>query len=201
MGVGTLVPFMCEVGLPGDTWDIELNEKVLTHPTTGPLFGSYKLQLDIFTCPIRLYNSALHNNQLNVGLDMSKVKLPIFDVLVPAKAYPENGNAYTQINPSALLAYLGRRGFTGKKQSASFCAVPAIAYYDIFKNYYANKQEEKFYTIAYNLYANFKDDLIYDTKNNPIRGNVTIYLPSENNDPKAYQYIFGNTTWNYIQIS
>ena len=90
MGVGTLVPFMCEVGLPGDTWDIELNEKVLTHPTTGPLFGSYKLQLDIFTCPIRLYNSALHNNKLNVGLDMSKVKLPRFDVVVPAKAYPEN---------------------------------------------------------------------------------------------------------------
>ena len=29
-----------------------------------------------------------------------------------------------------------------------FNAIPTIAYYDIFKNYYANKQEEKFYTIG-----------------------------------------------------
>ena len=27
-------------------------------------------------------------------------------------------------------------------------AVPLIGYYDIFKNYYANTQEEKFYTIG-----------------------------------------------------
>ena len=71
--VGTLVPFMCEIGLPADTWDIELNSEVLTHPTVGPLFGSFKWQLDVFTCPIRLYNSLLHNNALNIGLDMSKV--------------------------------------------------------------------------------------------------------------------------------
>ena len=75
---GTLVPFMCEVGLPGDTWDINLQANVLTHPTVGPLFGSYKLQLDVFECPIRLYQAMLHNNALNVGLDMSKVKLPKF---------------------------------------------------------------------------------------------------------------------------
>ena len=29
-----------------------------------------------------------------------------------------------------------------------FNAIPPIAYFDIFKNYYANKQEEKFYTIG-----------------------------------------------------
>ena len=76
MGVGTLVPCMKIVGLPGDTFDIDIDTKVLTHPTVGPLFGSYKLQIDIFTAPIRLYNAMLHNNALNVGLDISKVKLP-----------------------------------------------------------------------------------------------------------------------------
>ena len=103
MNVGTLVPFMSQIALPGDTWEINLNEKVLTHPTVGPLFGSYKLQLDIFTCPIRLYNSALHNNQLNVGLDMSKVKLPRFEVLVPAKAYPPNRKFYYRTNRRATF--------------------------------------------------------------------------------------------------
>ena len=44
MNVGTLVPFMSQIALPGDTWEINLNEKVLTHPTVGPLFGSFKLQ-------------------------------------------------------------------------------------------------------------------------------------------------------------
>ena len=44
---GTGVPFMCEIGLPGDTWDINLQERVMTHPTVGPLFGSFKLQMEL----------------------------------------------------------------------------------------------------------------------------------------------------------
>ena len=76
MGVGTLVPFMKILGLPGDTFDIDLDTRIMTHPTVGPLSGSFKFQADVFTCPIRLYNAMLHNNTLNIGLDMSKVKLP-----------------------------------------------------------------------------------------------------------------------------
>ena len=67
--VGTLVPFICEVALPGDTWYIKLRTQMLTHPTMGPLFGSFKQQNDIFLCPIRLYNALLHNNTLNIGMD------------------------------------------------------------------------------------------------------------------------------------
>ena len=77
--VGTLVPFMNEVGLPGDTFDINLNADVKTVPTIAPLFGSFKLQLDVFKCPIRLYNSRLHNDALNVGMKMSDIKLPIME--------------------------------------------------------------------------------------------------------------------------
>ena len=39
---GTLIPFMSELCLPGDTWDIDLQAEVLTHPTIGPLFGASK---------------------------------------------------------------------------------------------------------------------------------------------------------------
>ena len=74
--VGTLVPFMCEVGLPGDTWELHTEASVLTHPTVGPLFGSFKLQGEYYICPIRLYNGLLHNNALGIGLKMSQVKLP-----------------------------------------------------------------------------------------------------------------------------
>jgi len=43
-------------------------------------------------------------------------------------------------------------------------AVPLLAYYDIFKNYYANKQEEYFYTIAENTPLKFNDVLYSNTK-------------------------------------
>ena len=45
MSAGTLVPFMSQVALPGDTFDINLNCDIKTHPTIGPLFGSYKVRV------------------------------------------------------------------------------------------------------------------------------------------------------------
>ena len=44
MGVGTLVPFMKILGLPGDTFEIDLDTRIMTHPTVGPLFGNFKFQ-------------------------------------------------------------------------------------------------------------------------------------------------------------
>ena len=74
---GTLIPFMNLIALPGDTLDINLGADVKTHPTLGPLFGSYKVQLDIFEAPLRLYQGLLHNNKLGIGMDMVNVKLPL----------------------------------------------------------------------------------------------------------------------------
>ena len=76
MSCGTLVPFMTEVALPGDTFDIDLECEMMTLPTIGPLFGSKKVQLDVFQVPIRLYQPQLHMNSLKIGLDMSAVLLP-----------------------------------------------------------------------------------------------------------------------------
>ena len=144
---GTLVPCMKILATPGTTYKIKANSHILTHPTVGPLFGSYKFQMDIFTVPIRLYNALLHNNALNVGLDMAKVKFPKFAITMG------KDSSKTPWSSSSLLAYLGFRN-KGREFSDSldfvhkFNAIPAIAYYDIFKNYYANKQEENFYTIG-----------------------------------------------------
>ena len=152
---GTLVPCIVELALPGDTWDIKTAVNVLTHPTIGPLFGSFKLQLDIFQCPIRLYHSALHNNALNIGLDMSKIKLPKYKIVNNADTLDgvtnTTGSRKTdKINPSSLIAYLGQMGQSTKiktdyganKNYELINAVPLIAYWDIYKNYYANRQEE-----------------------------------------------------------
>jgi len=151
MSAGTLVPFLCEVGLPGDTFDIHLDCDVKTHPTVGPLFGSFKVQLDVFQAPIRLYHGKLHNNALGIGLEMNKIKLPIIKYSVPIidlNAPPEGldiDNAH--INPSCILAYLGLRGLGMAIAGApdnyrTFNGTALLAYWDIYKNYYANKQEE-----------------------------------------------------------
>ena len=82
MAAGTLVPFCKILMTPGDTMEIDLTHQIMTHPTIGPLFGSYKVQADVFQCPIRLYNAMLHNNALNIGLKMSDVKLPKIEVQI-----------------------------------------------------------------------------------------------------------------------
>lgn len=148
MGVGTLVPFMKLIGLPGDTFDIDLDTQIMTHPTIGPLFGSFKFQADVFTCPIRLYNAMLHNNTLNIGLDMSKVKLP------KARMWMPNNRS----GKASILEYMGVRKFPKNTPIATsghpYNIVPILAYYDIFKNYYANKQEERFYVMGGSIIQN-----------------------------------------------
>lgn len=148
---GTIVPYWCQIGLDGTTFYIDITTKVKTLPTTGPVFGSFKHQIDVFVIPIRLYIAALHNNALGVGLNMSKVLLPQFE------AYSANTSIYEldtnrgQVNPSSLLAYLGIKGFGHSEVNQYLRRFPAIfnlAYWDTFKNYYANKQEEEAYVIT-----------------------------------------------------
>ena len=101
------------VGQKGDTFDIDIDSNTLTHPTTGPLFGSFKLEHHIYTCPVRLYNSWLHNNRTKIGLNMEQVKLPQISVNIKTLSdTPSNEEKqWIQVNPSCLLAYLGIRGY------------------------------------------------------------------------------------------
>ena len=150
----TIVPYYCEIGLTGDTFYInEIESIIRTLPTNGPIFGSAKFQVDVFCVPIRLYMSALHNNALGVGLKMANIKLPKLwepvtkDNNVGNEKIDEylikNANSY---NPSSLPAYLGKRGLpintTNTELHIKRQALFELAYWDIYKNYYANKQEE-----------------------------------------------------------
>lgn len=154
MNVGTLVPFLVELGLNGDSITMDLDNITRTLPSLGPLYGSYKLQLDIFECPIRLYNGLLHNNMTGIGLNMAQVKFPKITLSTRVKnrsIFNENLNT-SQISKSSLINYLGLNGIgdatlqPGQSLTTidrKFNAIPLIAYWDIYKNYYANKQEEK----------------------------------------------------------
>lgn len=149
MAAGTLVPFLNKIALPGDTFDIGLDCDIMTAPTEGPLFGSYKVQLDVFLVPMRLYQAKLHMNALNIGRDMSKIKLPQLRVEVK-NLDVDRPLDNQQINPSSIFSYLGIRGVgqnnnTGIKTGSikrEFNAISYLGLWDIYKNYYANKQEE-----------------------------------------------------------
>lgn len=145
MGVGMLVPFMKIVCQKGDIFDIKLTNKTMTHPTLGPLFGSFKLQHFIFTAGFRLYNSWLHNNRTGIGMKMSDIKFPLI-----YRGYNIDVNQNAKNNPSSLYSYIGWKGIREKpgKHYARKNAIPVLIYLDIFKNYFANTQEDKFYMIA-----------------------------------------------------
>ena len=148
IGVGILVPFCKILCQKGDIIDLNLINKTLSQPTLGPLFGSFKLQHFMFFGGFRLYNSWLHNNRTGIGMKMSNIKLPMME----AKTSGTSTNAKTNISSSALYKYLGwtksRRIGTSATTGVYKNGVPLLLYLDTFKNFFANKQEDKFYMIS-----------------------------------------------------
>ena len=197
MASGTLVPFMSEVALPGDSFDIDLDCDVKTLPTVGPLFGSYKVQLDVFECPIRLYNGKLHMNMLNIGMDMSEVLLP--QIRTDAR-YEADENDNSQINSSCILSYLNMRGL-GRTSAGTagsirryFNGVPYLGYWDIYKNYYANKQEERGFVIHA---SNFDSDFEIKTCDVTVVGDGTVVETDINTSRCKCKYRSGGRwKWN-----
>ena len=80
-------------------------------------------------------------------MTMSDIKLP----MMLAPTYKEATYTKTNISSSALYKYLGwsssRRTGTNSTQGVYKNGVPLLLYLDIFKNFFANTQEKKFYMI------------------------------------------------------
>lgn len=150
IGVGMLIPFMCKLATRDDKFEIDLNAGLRTIPTKGPMFGSFKLQLDVYQCPLRLYQALLHNNPLAIGLKANQVKFPkmrLYSKATGANSVYKERMAAT----NSLVRYLGISGIGSGLDNTTvyrdLFASGVLAYYDIFKNYYANKQEEYAYTL------------------------------------------------------
>lgn len=171
IGVGMLVPFCKILCQKGDIIDLNLINKTLSQPTLGPLFGSFKLQHFMFFGGFRLYNSWLHNNRTGIGMKMSDIKLP----MMKAETIGVETAATTNISASALYKYLGWT--SSKRMGASATTgvlkngVPLLLYLDIFKNFFANTQEKKFYMLkgAGEIILN-----IQKTYQNSHNGNYTV---------------------------
>ena len=144
---GVLQPVYCAINLNGGTFYVGLKAMAKTLPTNGPIMGRAKYQVDFFTIPIRLYIAALHNNAVGVGLKMNKVFLPQFEVeKIPKIDFTSDVEPNRQqVAQDSLLAYIGIRGLGNPidiNRKRKFPAIFMLGMYDIYKNYYANKQEE-----------------------------------------------------------
>ena len=205
VGVGMLVPFCKILCQKGDIIDLNLINKTLSQPTLGPLFGSFKLQHFLFFGGFRLYNSWLHNNRTGIGMKMSDIKLPMMKADTKGTAT----DAKTDISASALYKYLGwtksRRTGTNATTGVYKNGIPLLLYIDIFKNFFANTQEDKFYMLKgmgniklqFAKTYNNDDDGIFviekDQKNIHIVNQTTIMASVVLSDYKEF--------WNTIKIA
>lgn len=188
MSPGTIVPIMGILGQNEDTFDIEYDVDIQTEPTLGALYGSFKFQIDTFKTPISLYNGLLLINETD--FDAKKIFLPQFRLygISPIDLNIEDlDNFHT--NPSSIFRYMGvggiGRGTQGTESTVArdFPALKWLIYWDVVKNYYANKQETNAWVIHNTTVI--KDDintvdLIYRGTTTPITentGGTTTGLP------------------------
>lgn len=200
MAPGILYPCFKEIGTNFGTFDIDIDTFVRTLPTKGPLFGSFKMQVDLFNVPFRLYQGILHNNPVDIGMNMHQVFLPKLNLqTIDGKTAPKvkgSNENDCQISTSSLVKYLGLsgighiQGYTTTTGTAKrkFQCIPELGYYDIFKNYYSNKQEENAYVITPGNPTEIK--LFRDTELNA--GTET--------ELKLEKWHYNSTNWYYINL-
>lgn len=148
MAPGVLYPFMAQLVEDGDVCEIDLRALARTIPTVGPLFGSFKLQLELYHVMFRLYNGLLHNNAVRIGLNMAQVKFPKLNVATP-KTGTKDADVNDWIEKSSLLHYMKICDVPNTTNGVKkYNAVKFLGYYDIVKNYHINKQEPFAYIIG-----------------------------------------------------
>lgn len=140
MPVALMIPLRYDDTLPADQFKYQMHALLKSYPTLAPVMGAFKLQIDLFFCPWRNYMPEwLYNDRQS---DLQNVELPYFIDTPQTENVP--------VAKNSLWDYLGFPvGYdfrsSGADNSQRFSALPFLMYYDIFRNYYANQQEDNFY--------------------------------------------------------
>lgn len=142
MAPGLGYPICCIPCNAGDHHQLEFKHLMNTQAILNPLYGSYRLQICVFFAGISLYVPKLWRNGF-----MASAANGILDVDFPYMHISPNRPMYL-VNESSLSAYLGmgyHSGlFTGDQSRFPINLIPYLMYYDIFRHYYANRQEVTF---------------------------------------------------------
>ena len=141
MAPGLGYPILCVPCNAGDQHQLEFKHLMNTQAILNPLYGSYRLQICVFFAGISLYVPKLWRNGSMVNSS------GIMDVNFPF-LHPDSHKPMYQVSESSLPAFLGMGYHTGRFSSTSNTfpvnLIPYLMYYDIFRHYYANRQETQF---------------------------------------------------------
>lgn len=139
MAPGLGYPVCCIPCNAGDQHQLEFKHLMNTQAILNPLYGSYRLQICVFFAGISLYIPRLWRNGF-MGSDPTGV----VDINFPYVTMALNNPMY-HVHESSLPAFLGMGYHSGRFSSVSASynvnLIPYLMYYDIFRHYYANRQE------------------------------------------------------------
>lgn len=152
---GTILP-VGQYLLPSNSkLTMRLDALITSNALLYQLYGSAKFQLDVFSADVQLYNPKMGLNLLEQGYKISDVKFPLLELQTRGFANDEEITDFAnhQINPSSLLRAIGisangqHKDFANYDVTRQHNAMFYLMYYQIYKDYYANKQEKKGYII------------------------------------------------------
>lgn len=146
MAPGLGYPICCIPCNAGDHHQLEFKHLMNTQAILNPLYGSYRLQICVFFAGVSLYIPKLWRNgsMLQTSTGLLDANFPTFQ--------PATNNPMFQVDPSSLSAFLGMGYHSGRFSSAaglfSVNLIPYLMYYDIFRHYYANRQDHFFHVMT-----------------------------------------------------
>lgn len=173
---GLIVPIKRYRMVPTDRLETTLSAVVNTFPAKAPVMGRYRCRVYAFWVPDRLYTPELRLNYTNNLSDSSSFVdafYPTFPVYRDLTFRLFNGeddvssddqtpyvSKLSLLNCIGLPNYGHGHGISNGIQSTSgraFNALDILAYYDIFRNYFANVNEEHYYCMSPILTTNSFD--------------------------------------------
>lgn len=130
---------------------LDLNQASFANPTIAPLYGRYRVKYLAFWAPDRLYIPQWRDGDAMVGDDYPYPILPL-PGLEPTTSFDElTGNKSYYVPYCSLIEQLGM--YPAMTQSYDWerddmptpsNALPYLAYWDIYRHYIVNVQEESF---------------------------------------------------------
>lgn len=153
MAPGCLVPILVDELVAGDQRIVDLTSLVETQALLSPLYGSYQLKIEAFFAGTSLYCPKLwRNGSMQTPDGILDANYPTFTLPEESRTGSEGSETFERfaVNSSSLLAYLGYPPnfssicSTESTENLSHNAIPLLMYLDIFRHYYANRQEPQF---------------------------------------------------------
>lgn len=162
--VGYVIPCYVEEVLPNSYKRLDVEGLINTNATVAPFMGSFTVKVDAFFVPLRLYHRHLSLNNIRPDFhsdfdfhvfrtfiesssDQYGMTVPVAGASPAESGMPPYVTTSMSVAPSSLIDYLGILpvDWTSRnhKVSLSLNGEPFVAYFDIWRNYYANPHDRR----------------------------------------------------------